>query len=325
MKIDYVEKIKHCIAYIEANLTKKVYIEDVLKNTYYSYPHFHRLFIDIVGESITSYIRKRKLSCAAEELVKTDKPIIDIALDYNFSSQQTFNRAFTAYFGISPKKYRDSGILDDLYKPFIFSKSIFEDFIPIKVSIERLEPMKVASCHVYKNNISPKLFLREKDMLISKAWGILIRWQMSYEYQKLYGTTETLPPTSKLGKFMIDSNLHISPNTRYFGFTNPFPVHDEEFGYETWAMLTDISDCVLSKTQNENIIIKDFEGGLYATAEATYGPDSNLDQVWKSLHYWLSQNQQYNYGDHQWLEEHITIPGEGGFHGFKILLPIKPV
>ena len=46
---------------------------------------------------------------------------------------------------------------------------------------------------------------------------------------------------------------------------------------------------------------------------------------YKSLHYWLSQNQQYNYGDHQWLEEHITIPGEGGFHGFKIYMPIKPV
>jgi len=56
---------------------------------------------------------------------------------------------------------------------------------------------------------------------------------------------------------------------RCFGFTDPFPVHDEEFGYEAWAMLTDTSDSVLSETQNEKIMIKDFDGGLYATAEAT--------------------------------------------------------
>lgn len=43
MKIDYIQKIELCIAYIEANLNHKVSIEDVLENTYYSYPHFHRL------------------------------------------------------------------------------------------------------------------------------------------------------------------------------------------------------------------------------------------------------------------------------------------
>jgi len=323
MKTDYVKLVENCIAYIEKNLTRKVNIDDVLKNTYYSYPHFHRIFMDIVGEPMTAYIRKRRLSCAAKDLVNTEKPIIDIALDYNFSSQQTFNRAFTAYFGISPLKYRRIGMLDDLYKPFSFSNQFFDDMIPISVSIEELQPMKVASCHVYKSNIPLKNMSRERDKLISKAWGNLIRWQMSYEYQKKFGITDKLPSTLKLGKFMIENNYHLPPNTRYFGFINPFPIDVDSFGYETWAMLTDISDIVISNMQNDNIVIKNSEGGLYATAQATYGPASNLDQVWKSMHYWLSQNQQYDYGNHQWLEEHITKPGEGGFHGFKIYLPIK--
>ena len=325
MKIDYVKKIEQCIAYIEENLTQKVYINDVLENTYYSYPHFCRIFMDIVGEPITSYIRKRKLSRAAEELINTPKKIVDIALDYNFSSQQTFNRAFTGYFGIPPLKYRKIGMLDDLYKPFVFTDSFFADLLPISVSIERLQPMKVASYHSYNGNIDLKNNRQEQDILISKAWGNLIRWQMSYEYQKQFGIIKKLPATSILGKFMIDNNLHLPPNTRYFGFTNPFPIDDYEFGYEVWAELSNITESVLIETQISDIIIKDYEGGLYVTANATSGPDSNLNSVWKSLHYWLTQNQQYNYGEHQWLEEHITKSGEGGFHGFKLFLPIQQI
>ncbi len=325
MKDDYINKIKQCIAYIEANLTQKLSIENVLENTYYSYPHFHRIFMNIVGEPITTYIRKRTLSCAAEELIKTQKSIIDIALDYNFSSQQTFNRAFTGYFGISPLKYRETGMLDDLYKPFTSSDSFFEELIPISVSIETLPPMQVASCHSYDDNVPLKSSKQEQDKLISKAWGNLVRWQMSYEYQKQFGSAKKFPATLKLANFMIDNNLHLPPNTRYFGFIKPLPFNEFEFGYEAWAMLTDPDDSVISEMQNRKINIKDYEGGLYATAEASYGPDSNLDSVWKSLHCWLMQNQQYNYGEHQWLEEHITKSGEGGFHSFKLYMPIHEI
>jgi|GEM_PF-22633 len=325
MKINYLEKIEQCIAFIEKNLTKKVCIDDVLENIHYSYPHFHRIFMDIVGEPMTAYIRKRKLSRAAEELVNTNKPIADIALDYNFSSQQTFNRAFTAYFGISPLKYRTNGMLDDIYKPFSFTEHSDEDLLPISVTIETLQPMTVASFHSYSSNLPLRNTVREQDKLISKAWGRLIRWQMSYEYKKKFGISKNLPTTNELGQFMIKNNLHIPPNTRYFGFINPFPTSDGEFGYEVWAQLTDISQALITEPAESDIVIKDFEGGLYATAAATYGPDSNLDRVWRSLHYWLMQNQEYDYGNHQWLEEHITKPDEGGFHGFKLYLPIRPV
>ena len=296
MKIDYIEKIKQCITYLETNMTNKVSVEEVIENTYYSYPHFHRIFMDIVGETITSYIAKRKLSCAAEELITSEKPIVDIALDYNFSSQQTFNRAFTRYFGTSPLKYRETGMLDDLYKPFAIADSFEMDLIPISVSIEKLPPIKVASYYSCNDNIPFNKSSQEKDRLISKAWGNLVRWQMDYEYQKQFGTVKKLPTTLKLASFIINKGLHLPPNTRYFGFINPFPMKDKEFGYEAWAMLTDIAESALPEMQNRDILIKDYEGGLYATAEATYGQDSNLDSVWKSLHFWLAQNQQYKYG-----------------------------
>lgn len=214
-------------------------------------------------------------------MVISSKTITDISMSYNYSSQQTFNRAFTAYFGISPFKYREAGMLDDLYKPFIAKKLPLDEIKTISVELEELPPMKAASYHSYSENISLKNALRDQDKLVSKTWGNLVRWQMAYEYRKRFGVIQKLPSTLKLADFMIDNRLHLPPNTRYFGFNNPFPCRDSEFGYEAWAVLTDISECALSAVQNSDIFIKSFGGGLYAAADATYGPNSNLDETWK--------------------------------------------
>lgn len=58
MKNNYIKMVGNCILFIENTLKDKVSVEDVLKETYYSYPHFSRIFMDIVGESVTGYIRK---------------------------------------------------------------------------------------------------------------------------------------------------------------------------------------------------------------------------------------------------------------------------
>lgn len=325
MKNNYIKMIGNCISFIENTLKDKVSVEDVLKETYYSYPHFSRIFMDIVGESVTGYIRKRKLSCAANDLILNKNSIVEIALNYGFSSQQTFNRAFTNMFQMSPQKYREKGMLDDVYKPFV---SHITDIVPVSstaILIEELPAMKLASFHSYNDKISTKNQLIQWDKVVSKAWGALIKWQMSYEYQKLYGRIDKLPNTNKLGSFFIENDLHLPPNTRYFGFTNPYPFSDTEYGYEAWAILNNDSEIKEFFLDNSDVKIKEFSGGLYAMAEATYGKNSNLDETWKMLHCWIAENDQYDYGEHQWLEEHITKAGEGGFHSCKLYMAIKRV
>lgn len=43
--------------------------------------------------TLTEYIRKRRLSKAAEELRKTDHKIIDIAIKYHYDSPVSFSNA----------------------------------------------------------------------------------------------------------------------------------------------------------------------------------------------------------------------------------------
>ncbi len=54
------------------------------------------------------YVRKRRLSEAAMELAQTDEKITDIAFKYQFSSEESFSRAFKKLYGASPRDYRNT-------------------------------------------------------------------------------------------------------------------------------------------------------------------------------------------------------------------------
>src|SRR5690606_26599553 len=71
-----------------------------------SYWHFHRAFAAMTGETVGSYLRRRRLSAAAGEVLRSRKRLVDIAVDFQFGSHEAFTRAFRAMFGISPSAFR---------------------------------------------------------------------------------------------------------------------------------------------------------------------------------------------------------------------------
>ena len=58
------------------------------------------------GETIHAYRTRLRLAHAMEQLLDTDLPLIQIALDLGFSSQAHFTSAFTNAFGRSPGRFR---------------------------------------------------------------------------------------------------------------------------------------------------------------------------------------------------------------------------
>ncbi len=107
--MSYVDSVNRAIAYIEENLKSPIQVEDIAGIAFYSKFHFQRLFSLLTGEPVGSYLRKRRLTEAARELVETERNIIDIALDFQFQSQESFSRAFKAQFEITPHQYRKEG------------------------------------------------------------------------------------------------------------------------------------------------------------------------------------------------------------------------
>jgi AraC family transcriptional regulator len=107
--MDYINPINRAIDYIEANLTQTIDLSEVAAAAGYSPFHLSRLFLAMTGETPGGYIRKRRLSEAARQLLASETRILDIALDYQFGSQAAFTRAFRAALGTSPGTYRKRG------------------------------------------------------------------------------------------------------------------------------------------------------------------------------------------------------------------------
>lgn len=103
---DYAERIRRAIDWMEGHLKEKTDLEAVAGVACLSPFHFSRVFCAMTGETVMSYLRKRRLSAAFDELLSSDKSIIDIALEYRYESVAAFTRAFASQFRIAPSRLR---------------------------------------------------------------------------------------------------------------------------------------------------------------------------------------------------------------------------
>ena len=98
------------INFIESNLHNDIGLRDVAHHVGYSYYHMTRIFTAVLGESVGSYINKRRLYEASRSLIYSKQKVIDIAMDSGFESSEAFSRAFKNIFHVSPTVYRKNGL-----------------------------------------------------------------------------------------------------------------------------------------------------------------------------------------------------------------------
>ena len=102
--------VRKVIDYIENNLEKEISLDNISKNIGYSKFHLNRIFTEYTGVTIYKYLQNRRLTLAAEKLVKTDMPIMQIAYEAGYDTQQSFSFAFKQVYLYPPKVYRRIGI-----------------------------------------------------------------------------------------------------------------------------------------------------------------------------------------------------------------------
>jgi AraC family transcriptional regulator len=104
--MDYTESILAAIDYIEGSLFEELTLAEVAARIGFSEYHFHRVFHGMLGETMASYIRKRRISEAAKLLKTSGKSIFEIALLCRFETHESFTRAFKKIYGINPLEYK---------------------------------------------------------------------------------------------------------------------------------------------------------------------------------------------------------------------------
>ena len=94
------------IDWIEENIEGDPALGKMASHVGYSAFYCSAKFHEYVGISFKEYIVRRRLSLAAEALRNTNTSIIEIALQYGFSSHEAFTRAFKRVYGCPPNRYR---------------------------------------------------------------------------------------------------------------------------------------------------------------------------------------------------------------------------
>jgi len=100
-------RILKAIDRIETHLGEDLRLDEVASAAGVSRYHFCRTFQAMTGWTVMGYVRARRLSRAALMLRDGGVPIVQVALDCGFGSQQAFTRSFSDFFGISPGAVRD--------------------------------------------------------------------------------------------------------------------------------------------------------------------------------------------------------------------------
>ncbi len=95
--------------FIEDNLDQTLDLELIARKSGVSPYHFHRLFQGHTGDNPMEYVRKRRLTVAAERLLSEKTRILDIAIGAGFESQESFSRAFKKNFNATPGQFRKNG------------------------------------------------------------------------------------------------------------------------------------------------------------------------------------------------------------------------
>lgn len=118
--------VKTILDYIENRVAEEISANDIADAAGFSLPYFRAVFRDATGQTLARYITHRRLCHAASELVRTKRPVSDIAMTYFFGSHDVFIRAFKRAFGMTPSEFRGGKhtVRRKLIVPGIFGPSV---------------------------------------------------------------------------------------------------------------------------------------------------------------------------------------------------------
>lgn len=129
--MSWIESIQKAINYIEEHLLDNITIEQIAREVNSSVFHFQRTFSILTDMSIADYIRRRRLTLAAQELINTEQKVIDLAYKYGYDSPEAFTKAFRKQHNLTPSEARKKQGQLQSYNRLV-----------IQVSLKGAEPMK---------------------------------------------------------------------------------------------------------------------------------------------------------------------------------------
>ncbi len=102
----YRSRVIAVLEYMWENIDGDIDVNHLADVAHFSPYHFHRIYREMMHETVYQTVRRLRLHYAARLLAKGEKTIESIAKLSNYSSVEAFTRAFTAAYEDTPSRYR---------------------------------------------------------------------------------------------------------------------------------------------------------------------------------------------------------------------------
>lgn len=122
--MEWMKIIEEALDYIETHITEDITINDIANHVYISPFYFYKGFHMLCGYTLKEYIRNRRLSLAAQELLISGGSVLELAVKYGYDSPDSFTKAFSRFHGVSPSAVRKGNETIKVFAPLKLTISL---------------------------------------------------------------------------------------------------------------------------------------------------------------------------------------------------------
>lgn len=94
---------------VEEHLAEDLDVDGLARKLGTTEYHLRRMFSSLAGMPLSEYVRRRRMTVAAADVVRGEDDLLSIAVRHGYGSTEAFGRAFRAVHGAGPRDVRRDG------------------------------------------------------------------------------------------------------------------------------------------------------------------------------------------------------------------------
>ncbi|MFJ8569715.1 GyrI-like domain-containing protein [Streptomyces sp. NPDC093514] len=104
-----ISALNQLVDLVEGHLTEQLDVGGLAGGLGTTEYHLRRMFSSLAGMPLSEYVRRRRMTVAAADVVRGEDDLLSIAVRYGYGSTEAFGRAFRAVHGAGPRDVRRDG------------------------------------------------------------------------------------------------------------------------------------------------------------------------------------------------------------------------
>ncbi|MER5268014.1 AraC family transcriptional regulator [Actinosynnema sp. NPDC002837] len=104
-----ISALNRLVDLVEEHLGEELDVDGLARRLGTTGYHLRRMFSSLAGMPLSEYVRRRRMTVAAADVVRGEGDLLDIAVRHGYGSSEAFGRAFRAVHGANPGDVRRGG------------------------------------------------------------------------------------------------------------------------------------------------------------------------------------------------------------------------